>query len=85
MRLLILHFKQTNDYQSVTEHPTPTCECQFSVGFNFQRGVIQYGCIPLFSCKCRCTVSAILNLTASETGNLVVFARVASEGGQDII
>ena len=28
----------------------------------------------------RCTLSAILNLIASETGNLVAFARVASEG-----
>ena len=29
----------------------------------------------------RCTLSAMLNLTGSETGNLVVFAKVASEGG----
>ena len=29
----------------------------------------------------RCTLSAILNLIASETGNLLVFARVASDGG----
>ena len=55
-RLYTLNKPTTISLSLNTQHPRASVSFQhwFSVGSNFQRGVIQYGglgCIPLFSCK----------------------------------